>query len=32
MKVAKPAAALALTAALLGACRGKTVEEILEVR
>ena len=28
MKVAKPAAALALTAALLGACRGKTVEEI----
>jgi RND family efflux transporter MFP subunit len=28
MNVAKPAAALALTAALLGACRGKTVEEI----
>ena len=28
MKAAKPAAALALTAALLGACRGKTVEEI----
>ena len=28
MKVAKPAAALALTAALFSACRGKTVEEI----
>jgi RND family efflux transporter MFP subunit len=28
MNVAKPVAALALTAALLGACRGKTVEEI----
>ena len=28
MNVAKPAAALALTAALLGACRGRTVEEI----
>jgi RND family efflux transporter MFP subunit len=28
MNVAKPAAALALTAALLSACRGKTVEEI----